>query len=41
MLEQMPNVIHAGNRAIATRVKEWHGEYFKKTFENKRRQVMF
>jgi len=34
MIEQMPNVIHAGNRAIATRVKEWDGEYFKKTFEN-------
>jgi 2-polyprenyl-3-methyl-5-hydroxy-6-metoxy-1,4-benzoquinol methylase len=33
-LEKMPNVIHAGNRALATRVKEWDGEYFKKAFDD-------
>jgi hypothetical protein len=34
MLEKMPNVIRAGNRAVSTKVKEWDGEYYKKTFEN-------
>jgi 2-polyprenyl-3-methyl-5-hydroxy-6-metoxy-1,4-benzoquinol methylase len=34
MIEKMPNVIHAGRRAVTTKVKGWDGEYFKKKFEN-------